>query len=47
MHVACGILVSQPGIKPVAPAVEAESPNHWITREVLKLIINMQNLFLS
>ena len=31
---ACGILVSQPGIQPVAPAVEAQSPNHWTTREV-------------
>ena len=35
MHVACRILVPQPGVKPVAPAVEAESPNYWITREVL------------
>ena len=29
----CGILVPQPGIKPVPPAVEARSPNHWTTRE--------------
>ena len=36
---AYGILVAQPGIKPVPPAVEAQSPNHWITREVLKLIL--------
>ena len=33
-YVACGILVPWPGIKPVPPAVEAQSPNHWITREV-------------
>ena len=28
-----GILIPQPGIEPVSPAVE-QSPNHWITREV-------------
>ena len=31
---ACGILVPQPGIKPVLPAVEAQSLNHWTAREV-------------
>ena len=31
----CGILVPQPGIEPVPPAVEAWSLNHWTTREVL------------
>ena len=30
---ACGILVPQPGIEPVSPAVEAWSLNHWTTRE--------------
>ena len=30
---ACGILVPQPGIKPVPPKVEAWSPNHWTARE--------------
>ena len=30
---ACVILVPQPGFKPVPPAVEARSPNHWTTRE--------------
>ena len=36
MHcVACGILVSQPGIKPMLPALEVWSPNHLTTREVL------------
>ena len=29
----CGILVPPPGIKPVIPAVEAQSPNDWTTRE--------------
>ena len=33
--VACGILVPQPGIKPTLPALEAWSPNHLTTREVL------------
>ena len=31
---ACSFLVPQPGIKPVPPAVEAWSLNHWTTREV-------------
>ena len=30
---ACQILVPQPGIEPVSPAVETWSPNHWTTRE--------------
>ena len=34
-HVACGILVPQPGMEPVPPAVEAHSLNHWTGREVL------------
>ena len=34
-HVAYGILVPPPGIKPAAPAVEAGSLNHWPAREVL------------
>ena len=33
-HVACGILVPQPGIEPVSPALEALSLNHWTAREV-------------
>ena len=32
-YVTCGTLVPWPGIKPVPPAVDAQSPNHW-TREV-------------
>ena len=31
---ACGILVPQPGIEPVPPAVESWSPNHWTAREL-------------
>ena len=34
---ACGILVPQPGIEPVPPALEARSLNHWTAREVPKL----------
>ena len=33
-YVACGILVPGPGIEPVPPTVEAQSLNHWTTREV-------------
>ena len=31
---ACGILVPQQGIEPAPPALEAQSLNHWTTREV-------------
>ena len=31
---ACRILVPQPGIKPMSPAVITQSLNQWITREV-------------
>ena len=31
---ACRILVPQPGIEPVPPAVEVWSLNHWTTKEV-------------
>ena len=37
--VACEILVSLPGIEPMPPVVEAQSLNHWTTREVLKDLI--------
>ena len=30
---AYGILVPQPGIEPIPPAMEVYSPNHWIARE--------------
>ena len=29
----CRTLVPHPGIEPTPPAVEAQSPNHWTTRE--------------
>ena len=34
----CRILIPQPEIKPVIPAVEAWSPNHWTAREVPRYI---------
>ena len=33
-HVASGILVSQQGVEPTSPALEAQRLNHWMTREV-------------
>ena len=33
---ACGILVSQPVIKPGPPVMEVQSPNHWTAREFPK-----------
>ena len=33
-HMACRILVPRPGIKPLPPALEAQSLNHWTAREV-------------
>ena len=33
-HAARGILVPRPGIELVLPAVEAQNPNPWTTREV-------------
>ena len=32
-----GIPVPWPGIQPMPPALEAESPNHWTPREILNL----------
>ena len=39
------ILVPQPGIEPVPPAVEARSLNHWTTREVPGMILNSQFVY--
>ena len=33
-HAACGILVPQTRVKPPPPSVEAQTLNHWATREV-------------
>ena len=35
-HTACGILVPQPGIEPVPAALEAQSTNRGVTKEVPK-----------
>ena len=43
-HVARGILVPGPGIKLMPPALEAQSLNHWTTREVPFTSINSFNL---
>ena len=32
------ILVPQPGVEPAPPALEAQSLNHWTTREVPTLL---------
>ena len=44
-HAACKILVSQPGIEPMPPAVEAQSLNHWAAREVPVCIYFIYLLF--
>ena len=36
-----GILVPQAGVEPMPPALEAQSLNHWTTREVCLLRIFM------
>ena len=41
----CEILVPQPGIKPVSPAVEAQSPNHCTSEEVSQM--QKKNKFLE
>ena len=40
-HMAWRTLVSPPGIEPTSPAVEAQSPNHWTTREVSTYIFTI------
>jgi len=44
-HTAYRVLVPQPGIKPIAPWVEAQIPNHWTARKSLhhKFIIKRYN----
>ena len=37
--VACGILVPWPGIKPMTPALAAQSLNHWTTREIYRIYV--------
>ena len=42
---ACGILVPQPEIKPVPPALGAQSLNHWTAREVPILVFFNTDIF--
>ena len=42
---ACGILVPQPGIKPVSPALGAQSLNHWTAREVPVMAKFKKNMY--
>ena len=37
-HAAYGILVPQQGIELVPPAVEAQSLNHWVIREIPNIL---------
>ena len=37
-HLACEILVPLPGMEPVLSAVEAQSINHWSTRDIPRMI---------
>ena len=37
---ACGILVPQPGIKPIVPWIGRQSLNQWTTKEVLNRLIS-------
>ena len=41
---ACSILVPQPGIKPIPPAVETWSLNHWTAREIPCLLFRRRVL---
>ena len=46
-HMACGILVSLPGLKPVLLAVKAWSPNHWPAGEFLQSLLKCHPRLLS
>ena len=43
-HATCGILVPQPGIKPMPPSLEAWSPNLWTTRELVCCLVLYRSL---
>lgn len=43
--IAHGILVPPPGIKPLSPAAEARSSNHWTTKEAPALLIATDRCF--
>ena len=40
-------LVSQPGLKPTPPALEGESRNHWITREIPEVGVSTEYFLFS
>ena len=44
---ACGILVPQRGLKPVFPAVEVQSLNHWTSREVPEVCFSLVTIIIS
>ena len=44
---ACRILIPQPGVDLVPPAVEAWSLNHWTSREVPKILQYSMSMFLE
>ena len=39
--IACGILIRQPGIEPEPPAVEVQSPTHWIARKLPEISVSL------
>ena len=42
---ACGILVPQPAIEPISPALEARSLNHWTPGKSFQLFFLSKILF--
>ena len=44
-HAACGTFLPQPGTEPAAPAVEVQSLNHWITRDIRRRNFCSASLF--
>ena len=46
-HISHGTLVTQPGIEPLPPALEAWSLNHWTTRKVLLPVVLTSSWFFS
>ena len=41
---AYGILVPHPGVEPISPVLEAQSLNHWTSREV-PAVANLKEVF--
>ena len=42
-HALAGSLVPRPGIEPVLPTAEMQSPNHWTAREVPGMYFKNKN----